>query len=112
MSSSLSSQHCVPCEGGAIPLELGSIQQRQPEIPGWSIDQTSETLRLTRVWSWGDFKQAIVFVNKVADVSETEGHHPDIVIHYNKVTLTLWTHAIGGLSENDFIMAAKFNKIS
>ena len=74
------------------------------QVLGWSLD--AEVKHVSK-----DFKESMAFINKVADIAETEGHHPDIFCFYNKVKLELWTHAIGGLSENDFILAAKINQL-
>lgn len=71
-----------------------------------------ESISVSGVLMFKDFKEAMSFVNNVAGIAEEEGHHPDILIHYNKVTLTLWTHFIGGLHENDFIIAAKINSLT
>lgn len=76
------------------------------QVSGWTMEGGS---KITKTFTFKNFKQAMSFVNKVADLAEREGHHPDIEISWNKVTLTLWTHAIGGLSQNDFIVAAKVN---
>ena len=81
-----------------------------PEVTDWQL-LDEEVLKLQREFKFKNFVEAIEFVNKVADLAEQEGHHPDFKINWNKVTLTLYTHAINGLSENDFIMAAKINAI-
>jgi 4a-hydroxytetrahydrobiopterin dehydratase len=78
-------------------------------VPGWVLD--AEGKKISRDFVFKDFKEAMVFVNKVADIAEKEGHHPDIAIWWNKVKLELSTHAIGGLSTNDFIVAAKVNAL-
>lgn len=97
---------CVPCEGKGIkPLERVEAENYLGETPGWILD--AEAKRISKEYKFKDFIGAINFVERVADVAEMEDHHPDIHIHYNKVLLELWTHAIGGLSENDFIVAAK-----
>ncbi len=102
------SKKCVPCEGGTKPLTKDKIEEYLPAInPLWEV---IEDLKLKRKFKFADFKKAIEFVNKVADLAEEEGHHPDIKINYNKVTLELTTHAIGGLSENDFVIAAKVDQ--
>jgi len=85
------------------------IQELLPQVPGWSV--SADMKNISREYEFIDFKAAMGFVNEVADLAEFEGHHPDIAISYNKVKLTLSTHAIGGLSENDFILAAKINQI-
>ena len=79
------------------------------EIPGWELDVHADLLR--RQFLFTDFKEAMKFVNRVADLAEQEGHHPDIAVSWNKVTLTLTTHAMKGLSENDFIVAAKVGEM-
>ncbi len=119
----LTKKHCVPCEGGTLPLPdekedelIKSIRQAQyPEftegqVPSWILTRDG-THKITRQFKFEDFKKAMAFVNKVAELAESEGHHPDIKIVYNKVSLDLFTHAVGGLSENDFIMAAKINAL-
>jgi 4a-hydroxytetrahydrobiopterin dehydratase len=108
-SGDLASKSCVPCRGGIPPLtrdEAGELLARAPE---WSLEENGT--RLKRLFEFEDFKKAIAFVNRVADIAEEQGHHPDIAIHWNKVDLVLWTHKIGGLHENDFILAAKVNRL-
>jgi 4a-hydroxytetrahydrobiopterin dehydratase len=100
---------CVPCEGGVDPIDREGAQKYLPDVPGWNLSLDSKMI--TKEFKFKDFIGAINFVNNIAELAESEGHHPDIKINYSKVTLDLWTHAIGGLSENDFIMAAKINEI-
>jgi len=76
-------------------------------VPGWMLDEKGQ--KISKEFKFKDFIGAINFVNYIAEIAESEGHHPDIKINYNKVLLELWTHAIGGLSENDFIVAAKID---
>ena len=78
------------------------------EIPQWEIIKGKQ---ISRTWLLKDFVQALKFVNSIGKLAEKEGHHPDILISYNKVVLDLWTHSIGGLSENDFILAAKIDQV-
>ncbi len=112
----LTQKHCVPCEGGTPPLpdekENKLIKELEDpvRVQDWILVRDG-THKLTRQFKFKNFKEAIAFVNKVADLAEAEGHHPDIKIVYNKVQLDLFTHAVGGLSENDFIMASKINLI-
>ena len=106
---SLASKHCVPCRGGIPPLSEEEAQRLLANTPGWRLEE--EGTRLVRRFELEDFKKAIEFVNRVAEIAEEEGHHPDIAIHWNKVDLVLWTHKIGGLHENDFILAAKVNRL-
>jgi 4a-hydroxytetrahydrobiopterin dehydratase len=105
----LASKTCVPCRGGIPPLTQEQARELLPNAPGWSLGENGT--RLLRRFEFEDFKKAIAFVNRVADIAEEQGHHPDIAIHWNKVDLVLWTHKIGGLHENDFILAAKVNRL-
>lgn len=106
----LTQKHCVPCEGGTPPLPDQKEDELKTHISQWLLVRDG-THKITRQFKFENFKEAIAFVNKVADLAESEGHHPDIKIVWNKVQLDLFTHAVGGLSENDFIMAAKIDKI-
>jgi 4a-hydroxytetrahydrobiopterin dehydratase len=107
-SGDLASKSCVPCRGGIAPLTRDEAEELLARAPGWSLEDGT---RLRRRFEFEDFKKAIAFVNRVADIAEEQGHHPDIAIHWNKVDLVLWTHKIGGLHENDFILAAKVNRL-
>ena len=103
----LTKKHCVPCEGNACPLTPKEISSYNKDIAKW---QVMDNKKLKREFSFKNFKEAMGFVNKVAELAEDEGHHPDILVHdYKKVTITLSTHAIHGLSENDMIEAAKID---
>ena len=104
----LAKKKCVPCEGGTKLLDGKQSASLIGQIPSWKVDNG----KVTREFKFKDFIAAMEFVNKVAEIAEKEGHHPDISIHYNKVRIELWTHAINGLSENDFIVAAKIEGIS
>ena len=100
---------CVPCEGGTPPLAPDKINEYKIQLnQSWQI---LENKKIRREFIFKDFKESVAFVIKVAALAENEGHHPDIYIFYNKVTLELSTHAISGLSENDFILAVKIDKI-
>lgn len=103
----LANKKCTPCEGGTPPLGEADAKKRLEEVSGWS----REGKKIVKKYSFSNFKEAMAFVNRVADIAEEEGHHPDIFVSYNKVTLSLTTHAIAGLSENDFILAAKIDGI-
>lgn len=105
----LTQKKCVPCEGGVAPLAGDPLRHYQDQIdPSWMV---REGRKLFRAFTFKDFPQAMQFVDSIADIAEAEGHHPDISIFYNRVELQLWTHAIGGLSENDFILAAKVDQL-
>lgn len=97
--------HCKPCEGGVAPLKREEFQQYLDAVSGWNV---VEEKKIEKDFKFKNFKEALIFINKVGEIAESEGHHPDIYLHnWNKVKLTLSTHAIGGLSINDFILAAK-----
>ncbi|MDE1856512.1 MAG: 4a-hydroxytetrahydrobiopterin dehydratase [Candidatus Micrarchaeota archaeon] len=102
-------KRCVPCEGGMPPMKLADAKRYLKQTGGWKL-QGSKIIR--RDLKFKDFSEAMKFVGKVAGLAEKEGHHPDIYVHsWNQVRLTLSTHAIKGLSENDFILAAKINRL-
>ena len=103
----LKQKNCKPCEGGTLPLADADANNLLTQIPSWTIKEG----RVFKQFKFKDFKEAMLFVNKVADIAEQEGHHPDISISWNKVNIELCTHAINGLSENDFIVAAKIDEI-
>ena len=104
----LKRKHCVPCEGGTPALTPEDVSRLLAEVDGWEGRDGKIHKRLR----FGDFAGAMAFVNRVAALAEAEGHHPDFCVHYNRVDLTIWTHAIGGLSENDFILAAKVDGLA
>lgn len=103
----LRQKHCVPCEGGMPPLTKEQIAKYAPNVPDWKV--SGGDTRITKEFTFKDFKEAMAFVNSVAEIAESEGHHPDIYIFYNLVRFELTTHAMNGLSENDFILAAKID---
>jgi 4a-hydroxytetrahydrobiopterin dehydratase len=105
-NSHLVKGHCVPCEGGTKPMESSEVAKYLTLLKTpWMV--TDEGKKIEKLFKFKDFKEAMGFVNKVADIAQEQGHHPDIEISYNKVEIKLTTHAIGGLSTNDFIMASK-----
>jgi 4a-hydroxytetrahydrobiopterin dehydratase len=106
----LMQKHCIPCESGDPPVSNEKEEELKQQISNWLLLRDG-THRLRRQFKFKNFKEAIAFVNKVAEVAESEGHHPDIYVFYNKVQIDLFTHAVGGLSENDFIMAAKIDTL-
>jgi 4a-hydroxytetrahydrobiopterin dehydratase len=106
----LSKKKCIPCEDAATkPLTKSAAQEYAQLVSGWELAKNAK--RIYKTCLYKNFIVAMKRVNQVAELAEKEGHHPDIVIHYNRVDFTLYTHSIGGLSENDFILAAKMNKI-
>lgn len=103
----LANRTCVPCEGGTKPMSRKEAESYLTQVSGWDIVDS----KIEKEFRFKDFKEAMKFVNKVAEIAEEEGHHPDINISWNKVTLELTTHSIRGLSENDFIVAAKIDRL-
>ena len=106
--SDLASKTCVPCRGGVPPLKGQELARFQQQVPKWRVDDEHH---LTREFKFPDFKTALDFVNQVGAVAEEQGHHPDILLTWGRVVLTLWTHKIDGLTESDFIMAAKIDRL-
>lgn len=109
MSKSLSQKKCVPCEGGAKPLELEQINKLLTEITEWELAE--ENNKIARYFRFKNFYETMAFVNAIAWIANSENHHPDLNIGYNYCQVHYHTHAIKGLSENDFICAAKINKL-
>tara|TARA_Y100000022_G_C12983151_1_gene254561 strand:- start:120 stop:458 length:339 start_codon:yes stop_codon:yes gene_type:complete len=103
---------CVPCEGGVIPFDISEIHKYQKKIDGWNLIKNDKNIFfLEKDFKFKNFKESQSFVNKVGEISENEGHHPDIVFGWGYAKVNITTHAIEGLSENDFILAAKIDKI-
>jgi 4a-hydroxytetrahydrobiopterin dehydratase len=106
----LTEKRCVPCEGGTPPLDDAATSLLLREVDGWrraDAPSGEKGPRITKQFRFKDFLGAMAFLNKMAVIAEAEAHHPDFCVHYNLVDVTLWTHSVGGLSENDFILAAK-----
>ena len=95
---------CEPCEGGMEPLAVEAITKLSDEVPSWEVKKEQF---LCKEWTFPDFAQALAFTNRVGALAEEEGHHPDIYLTWGKVKLEITTHDVGGLTENDFILAAK-----
>ena len=106
----LTTQKCQPCEGGVKPLTSLHYAPLLKEVSQWKVINGKQ---IEREFQFKDFKTALAFVNDVGKIAEKEGHHPDLLLHsWNKVRITLYTHAIGGLSKNDFIVAAKVDTLT
>jgi 4a-hydroxytetrahydrobiopterin dehydratase len=103
----LVSRKCVPCEANQPKLDSHQIRSLLGQLQGW----TAVDDRLKKTFTFKDFVTAIEFLNRVAEVAEREGHHPDFCVHYNRVDFTIFTHTVGGLSDNDFILAAKIDAL-
>lgn len=105
----LSKKKCKPCEGGATPLNKDQVAEYMKNIKDdWKVTKNN---KITKEYSFVNYKHTMDFVNKVANLAEEEGHHPVMNVSYSTVVIELWTHAINGLSENDFIMASKIDKL-
>ena len=108
----LKDKKCVPCEGGVIPFDLSEIHKYQKKVDGWSlIKGDKENFLLEKDFKFKNFLESQNFINEVGRISEAEGHHPDILFGWGSAKIKITTHAIEGLSENDFILAAKIDEI-
>lgn len=102
--SDLAKKECVPCKGGVPPLTGKALQDLLRQVDRWSV---VEEHHLSKTYTFKDFAEALAFVNKVGAIAEREQHHPDIYLAWGKVRIDIWTHKINGLTESDFILAAK-----
>lgn len=103
----LSESSCTPCRGGVPTLTDAEVASLMPQVPGWEVVEREGVRRLRRAYAFPDFRSAMAFAVRLGDLAEREGHHPDLLVAWGRVTVEVWTHAIGGLHENDFILAAK-----
>ena len=114
-SNPLTARRCVPCEGGTPALDEPAAKGLLAQLTGWSLRTSAggkdSHAELGKRYTFDDFLAAMAFVDRMAALAEEEAHHPDFCVHYNQVDVTLWTHAVRGLSENDFILAAKLDAI-
>ena len=111
--SDLTEKKCMPCEGGVIPFDISEIHKYQKKVDGWEITKGEEEIFfLLKKFKFDNFLKSQEFVNQVGKISEEEGHHPDILFGWGYAEIKVTTHAIKGLSENDFILAAKIDKIT
>ncbi|MDJ0536852.1 MAG: 4a-hydroxytetrahydrobiopterin dehydratase [Xenococcaceae cyanobacterium MO_207.B15] len=107
----LSHQTCVPCSGKSAPATAEEIEELKTQVSEWDIVIENNELHLKRVYKFPDFKTALAFTQSVGEIAEQQGHHPVLITEWGKVTVSWWTHAIKGLHQNDFIMAAKTDHI-
>lgn len=106
----LSKGKCVPCEGGIARLSLDEATLHLPALPGWEV--LSDPDRIRKCWTVKNFVSGMEFFRQVMEIAEQEGHHPDLhLVNYRKVSIEIWTHAISGLSLNDFILAAMIDQL-
>ena len=106
--SELASKTCVPCRGGVPPLRGKELRDLSTQVPAWNV---LDEHHISRTFSFPDFAKALAFVNKVGAIAEEQGHHPDILLSWGKAVVTTWTHKIDGLTESDFILAAKIDQL-
>ena len=106
--SKLSKRECIPCRGGVPPLRGAEITELLKELDGWDVEKEHHQLKS---YKFKDFAEALAFVNRVGQLSEQQGHHPDICFGWGHATITIWTHKIDGLTESDFILAAKIDAL-
>ncbi|HTS28923.1 MAG TPA: 4a-hydroxytetrahydrobiopterin dehydratase [Bryobacteraceae bacterium] len=105
---SLADKHCVPCRGGVPPLKGEQLELMKAQVAGW---QVVDEHHLAKTYTFPDFRTALEFVNRAGDIAEQEGHHPDLYLSWGKVEVKTWTHKIDGLTESDFILAAKIDQL-
>jgi 4a-hydroxytetrahydrobiopterin dehydratase len=106
----LTSKRCTPCEGGIPPLNPDQVRHLLAAVPQWKL--TPDSQRIRREWRVKNFLTGLDFFNRVGRLAEEEGHHPDFhLVGFRNITIEIWTHAINGLSENDFILAAKIDQL-
>lgn len=105
---SLAEKHCVPCKGGVPPLKGEELAKLAGQVSGWKV---VDEHHLEKQYTFPDFKSALDFVNKAGEIAEAEGHHPDLFLTWGKVGVKTWTHKIDGLTESDFILAAKIDEV-
>jgi len=108
MTTELAAKTCVPCRGGVPPLKGQELESLARQLPAWAVVKEHH---LHRAYTFPDFRAALAFVNRVGELAEQQGHHPDIVLAWGKVEVTIWTHKIDGLTESDFILAAKIDQL-
>ncbi|MBI4567427.1 MAG: 4a-hydroxytetrahydrobiopterin dehydratase [Planctomycetes bacterium] len=109
MPRPLGERRCSPRRPGARPMPISRARRLLKQIPGWTLIESQPGGRLKRVFRFPDFARALGFVVAVGALAESEGHHPDVTLTWGRVEITLWTHDVGGLSESDFVVAAKIN---
>ena len=107
--SELASRECVPCRGGTPPLTRSEFEPLLAELQGWKVENDH---KLQKTIKTKDFKEALELANKFGEIAEEQQHHPDLLVRWGELRVELWTHKIDGLSEADFILAAKFDKAS
>jgi 4a-hydroxytetrahydrobiopterin dehydratase len=110
MATPLAQRHCVECKPGTPPLPRAEIDRLLEQVPAWGLEEADGHVRLARTVKFKGFMPGVDLINRIAHIAEAEGHHPDLLLRYGSVTIWLWTHAAGGLTENDFILASKLDQ--
>jgi 4a-hydroxytetrahydrobiopterin dehydratase len=110
MATPLAQRHCVECRPGTPHLPRDEVDLLLAQVPGWVAEEAEGHLRLTRLIKFNGFTPGVDLINRIAPIAEAEGHHPDLLLSYGSLTIWLWTHAAGGLTENDFILAARLDE--
>jgi 4a-hydroxytetrahydrobiopterin dehydratase len=105
--NNLASRDCIPCRGGVPPLQAPEIKNLLGELDGWEV---IEAHHLRKLFEFQNFGEALQFVNRVGELAEEQGHHPDISFGWGRAEISIWTHKIDGLTESDFILAAKIDR--
>ena len=108
----LAERHCVPCERGTPPMPADQAGALLLGLQGWEIEHSDGHDQLAKAYRFPDFVRAVEFVNRITPVAEAEGHHPDLLVTWGRVRVQLWTHAARGLTENDFVLAAKIDRLT
>jgi 4a-hydroxytetrahydrobiopterin dehydratase len=111
MATPLAQRQCVACKPGTPPLPRAGIDRLLQEVPGWQVEEAEGQLRLAKTVKFKGFMPGVALVNRIAPIAEAEGHHPDLQLSYGSLTIWLTTHAAGGLTDNDFILAARLDKV-
>ena len=111
MATPLAERHCVACKPGTPTLPRSEIDRLLEQVPEWSVAEADGHLRVARTVKFKGFMPGVELVNRIAPIAEAEGHHPDLLLSYGSLTIWLTTHAAGGLTDNDFILAARLDKV-
>ena len=109
MATPLAERHCVACKPGTPPLPRSEIDRLLEQVPDWHVEEADGHLRVARTVKFKGFMPGVELVDRIAPIADAEAHHPDLLLSYGSLTIQLWTHAAGGLTDNDFILAARLD---